>query len=544
MTLGTDQQSGALPLAPTPELAGGGLRPAVRHAPAGLWIAALLVLIPVVAPLAYLGINIASEPEQVAETLTSGRTGELIVATIALVVAVTLSATALGTATAWVTVRTDLRGRRLAFTLLALPLVIPSYVGALAYVAALGSRGMLAQLLSLDRLPDITGFPGAWFALTLFTYPYVHLLVASSLRRMDRSLEEAARSLGASPARVFRTIVLPRIRPALAASGTLVALYTLSDFGAVSLMRYDAFTRAIYAQFAGRPNRVPALVLSSVLIVLALLVLLGERAARGRVSPPSTTTARSPALIHLTRGWRATAGLGVGAVIALGVVVPVTVLGYWLLRGLAEDQALGSVWVEAGRSLLASGAAGVVAVLAAIPLCVLAVRYPSRSSALVERTSWVVYALPHITVGLAFLTLGARLGPPIYQSLALLVVAYVVLFLPQALGAGEASLRQIPPSLEEASRSLGRSWWSTLRRITVPLMGKGLIAGGALVFLTAMKELPATLLLRPTGFETLSVRILAAASESLYTRASAAALVLLLVSAVPVYLLTIRRANG
>ncbi len=544
MTLGTDQQSGALPLAPTPELAGGGLRPAVRHAPAGLWIAALLVLIPVVAPLAYLGINIASEPEQVAETLTSGRTGELIVATIALVVAVTLSATALGTATAWVTVRTDLKGRRLAFTLLALPLVIPSYVGALAYVAALGPRGMLAQILSLDRLPDITGFPGAWFALTLFTYPYVHLLVASSLRRMDRSLEEAARSLGASPARVFRTIVLPRIRPALAASGTLVALYTLSDFGAVSLMRYDAFTRAIYAQFAGRPNRVPALVLSSVLIVLALLVLLGERAARGRVSPPSTTTARSPALIHLTRGWRATAGLGVGAVIALGVVVPVTVLGYWLLRGLAEDQALGSVWVEAGRSLLASGAAGVVAVLAAIPLCVLAVRYPSRSSALVERTSWVVYALPHITVGLAFLTLGARLGPPIYQSLALLVVAYVVLFLPQALGAGEASLRQIPPSLEEASRSLGRSWWSTLRRITVPLMGKGLIAGGALVFLTAMKELPATLLLRPTGFETLSVRILAAASESLYTRASAAALVLLLVSAVPVYLLTIRRANG
>ena len=376
----------------------------------------------------------------------------------------------------------------------------------------------------------------------MFTYPYVHLLVASSMRRMDRSLDEAARSLGASPARVFRTIVLPRIRPALAASGTLVALYTLSDFGAVSLMRYDAFTRAIYAQFAGRPNRVPALVLSSVLIVLALLVLLGERAARGRVAPPGTST-RPPALIHLTTGWRVAAWVGVGAVIVLGVVVPVTVLGYWLLRGLAEAQVLGSVWVEAARSLLASGAAGVVAVFAAIPLCVLAVRYPSRSSALVERTSWVVYALPHITVGLAFLTLAARLGPPIYQSFALLVIAYVVLFLPQALGAGEASLRQIPPSLEEASRSLGRSWWSTLRRITVPLMGKGLIAGGALVFLTAMKELPATLLLRPTGFETLAVRIFAAASESLYTRASAAALVLLLVSAVPVYLLTIRRTN-
>jgi iron(III) transport system permease protein len=505
---------------------------------------ALLVLIPVVAPLAYLGVNIASQPEQVGETLTSGRTGELLVATVVLVVGVTVSATALGTATAWVTVRTDLGSRRLLFTLLALPLVIPSYVGALAYVAALGPRGMLSEVLAIDRLPDITGFPGAWLALTVFTYPYVHLLVASSLRRMDRSQEEAARSLGASPTRVFRTIVLPRIRPALAAGATLVALYTLSDFGAVSLMRYDAFTRAIYAQFAGRPNRVPALVLSSVLIVLALLVLLGERLARGRVAPPSTTTVKPPALVHLTSGWRVVAAVGVGAVIMIGVVVPVIVLGYWLGRGLAEQQALGSIWVEAGRSLLASGAAGVVAVLAAIPLCVLAVRYPSRSSALVERTSWVVYALPHITVGLAFLTLAARLGPPIYQSLALLVVAYVVLFLPQALGAGEAALRQIPLSLEEASRSLGKSWWSTLRRITVPLMGKGLIAGGALVFLTAMKELPATLLLRPTGFETLAVRIFAAASESLYTRASAAALVLLLVSAVPVYLLTIRRAHG
>ena len=215
------------------------------------------------------------------------------------------------------------------------------------------------------------------------------------------------------------------------------------------------------------------------------------------MAPPITATARPPALVRLTRGWRAAAGVGVGAVIVLGVVVPVTVLGYWLLRGLAEQQALGSVWSRrSGRCL--PPAAGTLAVLAAIPMCVLAVRYLSRSSALVERTSWVVYALPHITVGLAFLTLAARLGPPIYQSLALLVIAYVVLFLPQALGAGGGA-PPIPTSLEEASRSLGRSWWSTLRRITVPLMSKGLIAGGALVFLTAMKELPATLLLRPTG---------------------------------------------
>ena len=181
--------------------------------------------------------------------------------------------------------------------------------------------------------------------------------------------------------------------------------------------------------------------------------------------------------------------------IVLGVVVPVTVLGYWLLRGLAEQQALGSVWSRRGGRCWRPGA-GTLAVLAAIPMCVLAVRYLSRSSALVERTSWVVYALPHITVGLAFLTLAARLGPPIYQSLALLVIAYVVL------SPRRRRRRRAPadPDLAgEASRSLGRSWWTTLRRITVPLMSKGLIAGGALVFLTAMKELPATLLLRPTG---------------------------------------------
>ena len=205
-----------------------------------------------VAPLAYLAVNIASEPEQVAETLTSGRTGELLVATVALAVAVTVSATALGTATAWVTVRTDLRHRRLWFTLLALPLVIPSYVGALAYVAAFG-RGMVAEVLGIDRLPDITGFPGAWLALTVFTYP-----TSSWWRR--RCDGRTARS------RRRRAAWAPR-RPGCSAPSSFpgsARRWRQGDAGGALhavrlrrgvLMRYDAFTRAIYAQFAGRPNR-------------------------------------------------------------------------------------------------------------------------------------------------------------------------------------------------------------------------------------------------------------------------------------------------
>lgn len=216
------------------------------------------------------------------------------------------------------------------------------------------------------------------------------------------------------------------------------------------------------------------------------------------------------------------------------------VLAAWWVRGTAAGRETVAVWSEVGRSISVSIGAALAVAAIAIPIAVLVTRYRSRLGAVLEASAWTVSALPHLTVGLALLLVGVTLLLPLYQTLPLLFVAYVTMFLPQALGPTEAALREVSPNLEEVSRSLGQSPLQTFRRITLPLIGKGVLIGAGLVFLTTMKELPATLLLRPTEFETLAVRIWSTTSEGFYTRAAFASLVLIMISAVPMHFLVSR----
>jgi len=510
-----------------------------RTAPAWLWIAGLLVLVPIGVPVLAMLARVLGASDSAWETLFDSRTIELVLRSALLTVLVTASATAVGIAAAWITVRTNLGMRRLWGTLLVLPLVIPSYVFALAFLAASGPRGLVADITGIE-VPFLDGLPGAWLALTLSTFPYVYLVTAAAMQRLDPSLEEAGRGLGASPWRVFRTITLPLLRPAVGAGALLAALYTLSDFGAVSLMRFDAFTRVIYAQYSGRLDRTPAAVLSIVLIVIALVILWAEQRTRGRSAHFSSRPTRRAPLHQLTARGRAAAVAFLATVAALGVAIPVAVLVAWVARGIAAGETVTVAWNAVAGSIVGSGLAAALAVAAAIPVVLLAVRHRSRATDALERSVYVTFSLPHITVALAVLIFAVRYLGPLYQSLALLVVVYAAMFLAQATGAAKASLLQVNPHLEEAARGLGKGPFRTLRDVTIPLIWRGLLAGGALVFLTTMKELPATLLLRPTGFETLAVRIWAAADELFYARAAAAALVLLAVSAVPAYVLVVR----
>ncbi len=224
----------------------------------------------------------------------------------------------------------------------------------------------------------------------------------------------------------------------------------------------------------------------------------------------------------------------------MSLVVPIGVLVSWLSRGIASGAAVATPWIEAGRSIGSSAGAAALAAVAALPIAYVTVRGHGRGAAAIETGVWSTYALPHITFGLAMVTMALTLARPLYQTVALLVVAYASMFLPQTVGSAQDALRRVPPTLEEASRSLGKTPAATFALVTLPLVGRGLLAGSVLVFLTAMKELPATLLLRPTGFETLAIRVWAATGEGFYTRASAAALLLLAVSAVPLALVTIR----
>jgi iron(III) transport system permease protein len=504
---------------------------------AGVAIGAAVAL-----PLVYLLITVAGEAGEALEIVTSTRTLELTGRSVALAAAVTATSVAIAVPLAWLTARTDLPGRRIWAVLAALPLVIPSYIGAYAVLSALGPAGLLRDLLEgpfgVERLPDITGFPGAWLVLTLFTYPFVLLPVRAALRGLDPQLEEAALGMGRSQWEAIRTVVLPQLIPAIGAGALLVALYTLHDFGAVSIMRFDSFTREIYTAYRASFDRTGAAALALVLVALMLVLLWLEFRARGslvlhRAGPGAARPAR---IVPLGR-WRAPALAFCGLVCGLALVLPATVLVYWSLQSFSGSPNWGETLEAAGSSLLVSGLAALAAAACTIPVAVLSVRFPSRGSRLVERVTYVGYALPGIVVALSLVFFATRVFPTVYQTLGLLVFAFVVLFLPLAVGSARASLQQVSPSVEEAARSLGRSPLSVLRTITAPLIASGTLAGAALVFLVAIKELPATLILAPIGFETLAVEIWSATSVGFFERGAIPSLVLLAVSLPSLYLL-------
>jgi iron(III) transport system permease protein len=492
----------------------------------------------VLLPLIYLLLRAAAAPPAAWQQLFQPRTLAILLNSAVLTVTVTAASIALAVPLAWLLVRSDLPGRRAWTVLLILPLVVPSYVGAFSLLAMFGPRGILQGWLAplgVERLPEIYGLPGAWLTLTLFTYPYVLLTVRAGWRRLDASLEEAAHSLGHGSRRVFRRVTLPHLRPSIAAGGLLVALYTLSDFGAVSLLRANVFTQAIYTQYRSSFDRSYAALLSLVLVAATLAILWAEQRARGqaRTSRAHGSSGRPLRTIALGR-WRWPALALTGSVALLALALPIGVMLDWLALGLQR----GETWPGLGRAALnsfsAAGLAAGVTVLAGLPIAVLAARYHTRLARGLERASYVGFGLPGVVVGLSLVYFGATYAPWLYQTLALLVFAYAVRFLPEAMGSARSALVQVSPRLEEAARGLGLSPLRAWLRVTLPLARPGILAGGALVFLTVLKELPLTLMLAPTGFATLATQIWSATAEAFYARAALPALLLLAVSSLSV----------
>jgi len=505
-----------------------------RRPPWALAALGVAVVAFVCLPLLYLLVRVGGAGAQAWEVLERPRTAGLVARTLGLVGAVAAAALALGVPAAWLVARTDLPGRRVWAVVLALPLVLPSYVLALALLAVSGPGGLLG-------LPDLTGFPGSLLALALATYPYVFLLATAALRRADPALEEAARALGRTPAQAFRAITLPLLRPAVGAGALLAALYTLADFGVVSLMRFDALTRAVFLQYRGAFDREPAAVLGLLLVVLTVLVLLAEQRARSRSAAAAAGvgaagSGRSAAPVPLGR-WRAPALAFCALLAGLGALLPLGVLVGWLLRRPPELDGLATAGLN---SLLVAVAAAALATLAALPVSLLATRFRAPWTRALERTGYLANALPGIVIALALVFFAARHAPVVYGTLGLLVLAYLVRFFPQALAGVGAALARSDPRLEEASRGLGRGPLHTLATVTAPLVAPGLLTGALLVLLSTLKELPATLLLRPIGFETLATEVWTATSVSRYSEAALPALALCLLAAPAVWLLVVR----
>ncbi len=502
--------------------------------PAWLIGAGVLVALLGLLPIGYL-LVLAGSSEDALSLALRDRTVGVLGRTLLLAATVTSASVLIGVPMAWLTTRSDLPGRRWWTILGILPLVVPSYVGGYAVVAAFGPRGALQSLLEpfgVARLPELYGFPGAALALTLFSFPYVVLSVRGALLRMDPAYEEVSRSLGRGPWRTFFTVTVPQLRPAITAGALLVALYTLADFGAVSLLQFDSFTRAIYVQYRASFDPTLAAVLALMLVACTAGVLLAEARLRGRARyhRSGAGTSRRAATVHLG-AWRWPALAYCAMVVGLAVAVPIGTIGFWFIRGIGAGEPLTLVLDATLNSVLASGLAALLAVLASIPVAVLAVRHRGMLAATVERATYAGFALPGIVIGLAFVFVAARYLPWIYQTLPLLLVAYLVRFVPEAVGITRASLLQVSPRIEEVARTLGRPPAAVLRQVTLPIIRPGLMAGGALVFLTAMKELPTTILLAPTGFDTLAVRIWSATSEGFFARAAAPALLMVIVAA-------------
>jgi iron(III) transport system permease protein len=502
--------------------------------PAWLVGAGVLVALLGLLPIAYLAV-VAVASEEALALVFRDRTLAVLVRSLLLAGTVTVASIVIGVPIAWLTTRSDLPGRRWWTVLTVLPLVVPSYVGGYAVVAAFGPRGALQSMLEplgIDRLPEIYGFPGAALTLTLFSYPYVVLSVRGALLRMDPAFEEVSRSLGRGPWHTFRTVTLAQLRPAIAAGALLVALYCLADFGAVSLLQFDSFTRAIYVQYRASFDPALAAVLSLMLVACTAGVLLAESRLRGRARyhRSGSGATRRPQIVRLG-AWRWPA-LGLCTlVVGVAVGVPVGTILFWLARGMQAGQPLTVVWDAALNSVVVSVLAAGLAVLASLPVAVLAVRHRGAIASAVERATYAGFALPGIVIGLSFVFVAARFVPAVYQTLALLLVAYLVRFVPEAVGVTRASLLQVSPRIEEAARTLGKSPAQVMRQVTMPMIRPGLLAGGALVFLTAMKELPTTIMLAPTGFDTLAVRIWSATSEGFFAVAAPAALLMMVVAA-------------
>ena len=485
--------------------------------PLALVLPGLLAALTSIAPLAYL-FDIASDRglDFVLDEIWQQRTVELVARSLFLAASVSVVAVFISVPAAWLVTRGDIPFRSGWRVLLALPLAIPSYLAAFAWIS---------------WRPSMAGFTGAFVVLTLVTYPYVFLPVCAALSRLNPAIEEIAVIHGRGRSLQLILLAARQVRGSIATGSLLVALYVLSDFGAVATMRYDAFTWVIYSSYRSGFNPSRAAILAIVLVLIALALLFGEKILRGQNE--SLLSARSVDANPRHRvSIKPIAIAFLSTIIVFALAFPIWRVVTWVYRYGSEDS-MADIATALWHSVFFSGLAALATIQLALPIGILAGRYPSRSTTLLEQSTYVTHALPGIVIAISMVFLGVRLLEPIYLRTPLLVIAYVALFLPVAVGSIRSAAEQIPDSLDEVSRSLGLSQWGIVRRVTLPLLAPGLLSAGALVVLAGMKELPATMLLRPTGSETLATRLWTYTSVSDYAGAGPYALAIIVFVSIP-----------
>ncbi len=488
---------------------------------------------------------------------------DLLRNTLVLAIGVGSGVLVLGVGLAWLTTMCEFPGRRLFAWALMLPLAIPAYVLAFVAVGLLDFSGPLQEwlrsLFGRDVwFPEIRSEGGVILVMTLAFYPYVYMLARTAFLGQGRNVLDTGRVLGLHSWASFFRISLPMARPAIAAGVALALMEALADFGAVSIFNYDTFTTAIYKSWFGFFDLAAAAQLASLLLLFVAVALFSERRLRGKARYEV-----SGKLVHEQRyrlsGWRAFAAFTFAAtVMMLAFVIPVLQLLTWVFEAAAQDLDARYLRFFANTIFLGALAAGLTVFFAVL----LAYTYrlsPDRFTRIAIRFSTLGYALPGsvLAVGimLSFVWLdnqivnmasawfGISMNQILTGTLFALLLAYVVRFMAVAYGPVDSAFERIKPSLLQAARSLGASNWQILWRISIPMLRAGTFSAALLVFVEVMKEMPATLLLRPFGWDTLATRIFEMTAEGEWERAALPALTLVIAGLIPVIMLVRRSTN-
>lgn len=488
---------------------------------------------------------------------------DLIRNTLVLIIGVGTGVFVLGVSLAWLTTMCEFPGRRLFEWALMLPLAIPAYVLAFVAIGFLDFSGPIQEWLRgvFGRdvwFPRVRSEGGVILVMTLAFYPYVYMLARAAFMSQGRNVLDTGRVLGLSSWASFFRISLPMARPAIAAGVALALMEALADFGTVSIFNYDTFTTAIYKSWFGFFDIAVAAQLASLLLLFVGVALFAEKRMRGRARyDVSGKLAREQR--YKLSGWRAKAAFSFAATVMLfAFAIPVLQLSAWVIEVAAEDLDTRYIRFFLNTVFLGAMAAGLTAFVAVL----LAYTYrlsPERWTRAAIRFSTLGYALPGSVLAVGTMLslvwldkqiasmMSALFGVNITQvltgTLVALLLAYVVRFMAVAYGPVDSAFERIKPSLLQAARSLGASNWKILWRISIPMLRAGMFSAALLVFVEVMKEMPATLLLRPFGWDTLATRIFEMTSEGEWERAALPALTLIVAGLVPVAML-VRRSSS
>jgi iron(III) transport system permease protein len=520
----TDPQTDAGDSSQPPQ--GGVVKPRRAARPWGLLVPSGLVALLLVLPIIFLLFEAhGAGVSNVAHLINRPLTGTLLWNTVRLTVVVSILCAVVGTATAWVVERTDVPGRHVFGMLAVVPLAIPDFVVAFGWA-------------SISTW--VQGFRGAVLVMTLALYPLVYLPVAASFRNADPGQEEVARSLGAGRLKTFWSITLGQARVAILGGCLLAALVMLAEYGAFEILGYQTFTTEIFTEFTVSFDLAAASALSLVLVLMSIVVLAGEGLSRGRVRVTRSGPLAQRVAPRIVLGrWRLLVLLALVVLVGLALGVPVGTCVYWMFEGGRHLISGVSLPSAAGYTALYSALAGLLATAMALPVALLAIRHPGGMRTFLERGTYLVLAVPGVVIALAFSYFSEHYGHGfLYQSAVMLVVAYAIMFFPLALVGVRASVAQAPVALEEMASSLGSRRFAVLWRVTLPLIGPGLAAAFCLVFLSAATELTATLILIPTGVQTLATQFWAYQQNLEYGQAAPFALVIIAVTALPIYVLS------